>query len=193
MTAHKPNRQDDILDAAADLFASRAFHEVRLDDIAARAHISKGTVYLYWSSKEEVYLAVIRRGFAAVLDRLFAESAVAPPSSWGATGAGCPCAYAGDAVTNSAARQVLAKAPWSRCIDPPSRREHSNPRKEHTERLQIGDVAREYDIAAPRRARHHDRVDDRRTRDAGDGLSGELGARVREWFDDDRGEDPIGA
>jgi AcrR family transcriptional regulator len=73
MTAHKPNRQDDILDAAADLFASRAFHEVRLDDIAARAHISKGTVYLYWSSKEEVYLAVIRRGFTAVLERLNVE------------------------------------------------------------------------------------------------------------------------
>jgi AcrR family transcriptional regulator len=70
MTAHKPNRQDEILDAAADLFASRPFHEVRLDDIAARAHIGKGTVYLYWSSKEDVYLAVIRRGFAAVLERL---------------------------------------------------------------------------------------------------------------------------
>jgi AcrR family transcriptional regulator len=73
MTAHKPNRQDEILDAAADLFAVRPFHEVRLDDIAARAHIGKGTVYLYWSSKEDVYLAVIRRGFAAVLSRVEAE------------------------------------------------------------------------------------------------------------------------
>ena len=70
MTKRIPNKPDEILDAAAALFASKPFHEVRLDDIAALAKIGKGTVYLYWSSKEDVYLAVIRRGFAAVLQRV---------------------------------------------------------------------------------------------------------------------------
>lgn len=65
-----PKKPDRILAAAAELFAVRPFHEVRLEDIAARSRVGKGTVYLYWSSKEAVYLAVIRRGFAMVLQRL---------------------------------------------------------------------------------------------------------------------------
>ena len=67
------SKADGILDAAAELFASRAFHEVRLEDIAEEAGVGKGTVYLYWSSKEEVYLAIIRRGFAAVLGQMDRE------------------------------------------------------------------------------------------------------------------------
>lgn len=70
MTKPRPTRADEILDAAAALFAARPFHEVRLDDIASLAQVGKGTIYLYWSSKEEVYLAIIRRGFAAVMERL---------------------------------------------------------------------------------------------------------------------------
>lgn len=70
MLTRTQSRQDDILDAAEYLFSTKAFHEVRLDDIAARARVGKGTVYLYWSRKEDVYLAIIRRGFAAVLAEL---------------------------------------------------------------------------------------------------------------------------
>lgn len=83
MSKQKPNKQDEILDAAADLFASKPFHEVRLEDIAAQAHVGKGTVYLYWTSKEEVYLAVIRRGFASVLERLDLELAESKAGAWG--------------------------------------------------------------------------------------------------------------
>lgn len=73
MGAHTPNKADGILSAAAELFATKPFHEVRLDDIAAAAHVGKGTVYLYWTSKEEVYLAIIRRGFKAVCERIERE------------------------------------------------------------------------------------------------------------------------
>lgn len=73
MSKPDPDKQARILDAAAELFTARPFHEVRLDDIAAQAQVGKGTVYLYWSSKEDVYLAIIRRGFAAVLARLDQE------------------------------------------------------------------------------------------------------------------------
>ena len=67
------SKADRILDGAAELFATKPYHEVRLEDIAARAQVGKGTVYLYWVSKEDVYLAVIRRGFALVSDRLERE------------------------------------------------------------------------------------------------------------------------
>lgn len=70
MSRTRATSTDAILDAAADLFASRPFHEVKLDDIAARACVGKGTIYLYWSSKDEVYLAIIRRGFSQVLARV---------------------------------------------------------------------------------------------------------------------------
>lgn len=71
--ASRPAKANEILDAAEGLFATRPFHEVLLDDIAAKARVGKGTVYLHYSSKEDVYLAVVRRGFEAVLARLDAE------------------------------------------------------------------------------------------------------------------------
>lgn len=83
MSARNPHRDSEILDAAAELFAQKPFHEVRLDDIAAKARVGKGTVYLYWSSKEEVYLAVIRRGFAAVAERLDRDLPAQAGSTWG--------------------------------------------------------------------------------------------------------------
>jgi len=82
LTKRDPNKPDEILDAAAALFATKPFHEVRLDDIAALAKIGKGTIYLYWSSKEEVYLSVIRRGFAAVLSRVDIHLAASRSNVW---------------------------------------------------------------------------------------------------------------
>lgn len=68
-----PAKRQEILAAAAGLFASRPFHEVRLDDIAAAAHIGKGTIYVYFDSKEILYLTLIREGFARMVDSLKAE------------------------------------------------------------------------------------------------------------------------
>jgi TetR/AcrR family fatty acid metabolism transcriptional regulator len=50
-----------MLDAAARLFAARRFHEVRMDDVAAEAGVSKGTVYRYFEDKEELYFALLDR------------------------------------------------------------------------------------------------------------------------------------
>ncbi len=82
MTVQTTTKRDAILDAAASLFSTKPFHEVRLEDIAALARVGKGTVYLHWSSKEDVYLAVIRRGFAAVLERLDRELPAAGGGAW---------------------------------------------------------------------------------------------------------------
>jgi AcrR family transcriptional regulator len=47
-----------IIDAAAQLFAERHYHEVRMDDIAAKAGVAKGTIYLHFKDKDALYQAL---------------------------------------------------------------------------------------------------------------------------------------
>jgi AcrR family transcriptional regulator len=56
-----PLQADKMLDAAARLFGSQRFHEVRMEDIAAEAGVGKGTIYRYFKDKEELYLALVER------------------------------------------------------------------------------------------------------------------------------------
>jgi len=56
----KEARPQELLDAALDLFAQRGFAATRSEDVAARAGVSKGTLYLYYPSKEELLKEVIR-------------------------------------------------------------------------------------------------------------------------------------
>lgn len=56
----KEARPAELLEAALDIFFEKGFAAARLDDIAARAGVSKGTVYLYYHSKEDVFEALIR-------------------------------------------------------------------------------------------------------------------------------------
>ena len=51
-----------IVQCAAEIFSKREFHEVLTDDIAQRLGIGKGTLYRYFKSKEELYLAAIAEG-----------------------------------------------------------------------------------------------------------------------------------
>jgi AcrR family transcriptional regulator len=51
-----------IMHCAAEIFSEREFHEVLTDDIAQRLGIGKGTIYRYFGSKEELYLAAIGDG-----------------------------------------------------------------------------------------------------------------------------------
>src|SRR5262249_9929988 len=48
-----------ILEAAARVFATRPFHEVLIDTIAADAGIGKGTIYRYFETKEDLYFATV--------------------------------------------------------------------------------------------------------------------------------------
>lgn len=54
--------------AALALFVEKGFAATRLDDVAARAGVSKGTVYLYFKSKEELFKAVIRESIVPALE-----------------------------------------------------------------------------------------------------------------------------
>ncbi len=70
MRIDKSERRDRIIDAAARLFGERHFHQVLLDDIAARAGVSKGTVYLYFKDKDDLYLALILHGKQCLHERV---------------------------------------------------------------------------------------------------------------------------
>ena len=63
-------KRERILDAATDLFGSRPYHKVLLSDVASTAGVGKGTLYLYFESKDELYLSVLFRGFAQLLERV---------------------------------------------------------------------------------------------------------------------------
>jgi AcrR family transcriptional regulator len=56
----KDARPKEVIDAALDLFAEFGYAQTRLDDVAAKAGISKGTVYLYFASKQELFEAVVQ-------------------------------------------------------------------------------------------------------------------------------------
>lgn len=62
-------RPDEILDAALDEFVERGFAEARVEDVAQRAGLSKGAVYLYFDSKEEILRALIEREIAPIARR----------------------------------------------------------------------------------------------------------------------------
>jgi AcrR family transcriptional regulator len=56
----KEARPGEIVAAALHLFAERGYAATRLDDVAAAARVSKGTLYLYFANKEELFRAVVR-------------------------------------------------------------------------------------------------------------------------------------
>jgi AcrR family transcriptional regulator len=56
----KEARPQELLDAALDLFVEKGFAATRTDEVAERAGVSKGTLYLYYPSKEELLKEVIR-------------------------------------------------------------------------------------------------------------------------------------
>jgi AcrR family transcriptional regulator len=58
MRTSDPVKLQRIMDAAADLFAERHYHEVRMDDIAAKARVAKGTIYLHFKDKDDLYRAL---------------------------------------------------------------------------------------------------------------------------------------
>ncbi len=67
-TTHDPRwrrlpeeRPQQILDAALSVFAEHGIDAAKLEEIAARAGVSKGTIYLYFSSKEELFREVVRQ------------------------------------------------------------------------------------------------------------------------------------
>ena len=55
----KQLKRERILEAAADLFSQKSYHEVMMEDVAKMTSVAKGTVYNYFSSKEDLYFSIM--------------------------------------------------------------------------------------------------------------------------------------
>jgi AcrR family transcriptional regulator len=63
-------RRDAILEAALDEFSAKGFAMARLDDVAKRAGVAKGTIYLYFADKESLFQELIRAKMVPVVGSL---------------------------------------------------------------------------------------------------------------------------
>lgn len=64
--ARRPDaRPAELLEAALDLFVEKGYAATRVEQVAARAGVSKGTLFLYFASKEELFQAVVRENLAS--------------------------------------------------------------------------------------------------------------------------------
>ncbi len=66
-------REQQMLDAAVEMFSLNGYHETSMDSIAAAARISKPMLYLYYGSKEELFGACLSRELARFIDTVRAE------------------------------------------------------------------------------------------------------------------------
>ncbi|HTR80383.1 MAG TPA: TetR/AcrR family transcriptional regulator [Bacteroidota bacterium] len=64
----KEHRREEIIDAAQKIFFQKGLLVATMDEIAEAAELSKGTLYLYYKSKEDLYLAVMLRGTEVLAD-----------------------------------------------------------------------------------------------------------------------------
>jgi len=63
----KEARPQELLDAALELFVEKGFAATRAEEVAQRAGVSKGTLYLYYPSKEELFKAVVRHNLGSLI------------------------------------------------------------------------------------------------------------------------------
>lgn len=74
-------RREQILKIASELFSQKSYHDVTVDEIAAAVGVAKGTIYLYFPSKERLYLEILEDSFEAIeslLEKEIAKSDSAP-------------------------------------------------------------------------------------------------------------------
>ena len=62
------NKKQRIMQAAEELFRTRQFHEITMDEIAERADVGKGTIYLHFTDKDDLFLQTALAGFDELCD-----------------------------------------------------------------------------------------------------------------------------
>ena len=68
-------RKSELLAAAKAVFSKKGFHDATIDDIAREAGVAKGTVYLYFKSKHEIYFGALRDGVEMLIQQMRTEAA----------------------------------------------------------------------------------------------------------------------
>jgi len=71
----KQDRPGELLEAALDLFVEKGFAATRVEEVAARAGVSKGTLFLYFPSKEDLFKAVVLDNVSAPMTQGASEMA----------------------------------------------------------------------------------------------------------------------
>ena len=66
----KTARPAELLEAAIQMFTEKGFAATKLEDVAARAGVSKGTLYIYYQNKEELFKAVVNETFLPLIENL---------------------------------------------------------------------------------------------------------------------------
>ena len=82
--AYRPKtarRKKKIIQLATQLFSEKSYHDVTIDEVAAKAGIAKGTIYLYFESKEKLYLEILENGFESIESLIEKEVAKTDPAS----------------------------------------------------------------------------------------------------------------
>jgi AcrR family transcriptional regulator len=69
----KEQRRNDIIDAAEKVFFEKGMELATMDDVAKEAELSKGTLYLYFNSKDDLLHAIIHRGLL-IMKEMFTEA-----------------------------------------------------------------------------------------------------------------------
>ncbi len=77
----KEARPGELLAAALDLFVEKGFAATRAEEVAQRAGVSKGTLFLYFPSKDELFKAVVREHIGGTIRSAFGEIDSFPDSS----------------------------------------------------------------------------------------------------------------
>ena len=75
-----PDRREAILAAALDKFSLRGFEGARLDDVAQRAGVAKGTIYLYFRDKEALFQELVRSVIGPLIARYEASAEIDLPA-----------------------------------------------------------------------------------------------------------------
>ena len=65
----KESRPSELVDAALALFVEHGYAATRLEEVASRAGVSKGTLYLYFENKEDLFKAVVRAGIVPAIEQ----------------------------------------------------------------------------------------------------------------------------
>ena len=76
----KEQRREEILNAAEKVFFDRGLAQATMDEIAQHAELSKGTLYLYYQSKEDLYLGVMCRGMKIMHDMFQKATSTGEPT-----------------------------------------------------------------------------------------------------------------
>jgi AcrR family transcriptional regulator len=66
--AKRDERRAQLVQAAREIFGEKGYHEATVDDITKRAGVAKGTFYLYFAEKKEIYYDLVRSFFQRIID-----------------------------------------------------------------------------------------------------------------------------